>query len=179
MKIIKSILLVIVCLVALALVTALFVKKDYSVMREVTINKPRQEIYDYIKLLKNQDNYSVWSKKDPNTKKTYTGTDGTIGFIATWDSEVKDVGAGEQEITKMKDGESLNMQLRFKKPFEATDWAYMVTSSINDNETKVKWGFNGTMPYPMNLMLLTMNMDEMLGKDLEQGLLNLKEILEK
>jgi hypothetical protein len=34
------------------------------------------------------------------------------------------------------------------------------------------------MPYPMNTMLLFMNMDGMLGKDLEGGLTNLKAKLE-
>jgi hypothetical protein len=35
------------------------------------------------------------------------------------------------------------------------------------------------MPYPMNIMLPFMNMEEMLGGDLENGLKNLKNILEK
>jgi hypothetical protein len=35
------------------------------------------------------------------------------------------------------------------------------------------------MKYPMNLMLLFFNMDEMLGKDLNTGLTDLKTILEK
>jgi hypothetical protein len=43
----------------------------------------------------------------------------------------------------------------------------------------VLWGFKGKMPYPMNLMLLCMNMDKMLGKDLGTGLQNLKSTLEK
>ena len=39
--------------------------------------------------------------------------------------------------------------------------------------------FDGKMNYPMNLMLLFMNMDKMIGKDFESGLKNLKTILEK
>jgi hypothetical protein len=35
------------------------------------------------------------------------------------------------------------------------------------------------MKYPMNLMLLTMNMEEMLAPDLQNGLNNLKTILEQ
>jgi hypothetical protein len=35
------------------------------------------------------------------------------------------------------------------------------------------------MPYPMNLMLPFMNMEQMLGKDLQDGLNNLKVVLEK
>ena len=116
---------------------------------------------------------------DPNMIKVYAGNDGTVGFISAWDSKLSDVGKGEQEITKITEGERLDFELRFLRPFKATDYAYMTTESAGDNQTVVKWGFNGKMPYPMNLMLVCMNMDKMIGKDLETGLTNLKNVLEK
>ena len=179
MKILKIIGLVIVGIIALVLITALFVKKEYAVKREVVIEKPKQEVFDYIKALKNQDNFSVWAMKDPNMKKEFKGTDGTVGFVSAWDSQMKDVGKGEQEIKAIKEGERLDFELRFIKPFEAKDHAYMLTEAVDSNQTKVVWGFDGKMAYPMNLMLLCMNMDEMLGKDLQGGLNNLKGVLEK
>ncbi|MEX2593845.1 MAG: hypothetical protein WD426_13810 [Anditalea sp.] len=47
------------------------------------------------------------------------------------------------------------------------------------NQTKVKWGFNGHMNYPMNLMFLFMDFEKMIDDDLETGLYNLKTALEK
>jgi uncharacterized protein YndB with AHSA1/START domain len=179
MRIVKGILFTILGIVVIALITALFVKKEYAVEREVTINKPKQEVFDYLKFLKNQDNYSVWATMDPKMKKEYRGTDGTVGFVSAWDSEKGDVGKGEQEIKKITEGERIDFELRFMKPFESTEPAYMITESTADNQTKVKWGFSGKMKYPMNLMLLCMNMEEMIGKDLETGLNNLKTTLEK
>lgn len=41
MKILKRILLVLVVLIAVPLIVALFVNKDYAVEKEVTINKPK------------------------------------------------------------------------------------------------------------------------------------------
>ena len=179
MKVLKKIAIAIVGVIALLLVVALFVKKEYAVVREVTINKPKQEVFNYVKFLKNMDNYSVWAKLDPNMKKEYKGTDGTVGFVSAWESNIKDVGTGEQEITKIADGERLDMELRFLKPFKSTDFAYMITENVSDNQTKVMWGFTGKMPYPMNIMLLCMNMDKMLGNELQTGLNNLKSTLEK
>lgn len=179
MKILKKILLGIVGIIVLLLIIAVFVKKEYAVEREVTINKPKQEVFDYVKMVKNQDNYSVWNQKDPNSKKSATGTDGTVGFIYAWDSDNKDVGKGEQEIKKISEGERVDFELRFERPFKATDNAYMTTEDAGENQTKVRWGFNGKMPYPMNLFLLFMDMDKMLGGDLQSGLDNLKTILEK
>ena len=80
MKILKVILIVIAVIVAIPLVLALFVKRDYSVEREVIINKPKQEVYDYVKYLKNQNNYSKWAGMDPNMRAAFRGTDGYSGF---------------------------------------------------------------------------------------------------
>jgi hypothetical protein len=178
MKILKIVIFSLLGLVALVLIAALMVKKEYTVERETNINKPKDEVFEYIKFLKNQDNYSKWATMDPVMKKEYRGTDGTIGFVSAWDSEKKEVGKGEQEITKITEGERVDFELRFKEPFESTDYAYMTTEVINDSVTKVKWGFKGKMPYPMNLMLLFMDMEKMLGGDLETGLANLKGVLE-
>lgn len=166
-------------IVAVPLIVALFVKKEYAVEREIIISKPKQEVFDYVKYLKNQDNYSVWSKMDPDMQKAFVGTDATVGFISKWNSNKEDVGVGEQEIIKIKEGEQIDFELRFIEPFEAKDYAYMKTLPVTDAETKVKWGFNGKMNYPMNCMLLFMDMEEMLGGDLEKGLINLKAVLEK
>jgi hypothetical protein len=55
----------------------------------------------------------------------------------------------------------------------------MTTKTVTDSVTKVNWGFKSTMPYPMNLMRLFMNLEKMLGDDYSKGLTNLKVELEK
>jgi uncharacterized protein YndB with AHSA1/START domain len=178
MKILKKVLLAILIIVAIPFVIALFVKNDYAIEREVVISKPKQEVFDYVKFLKNQDNFSKWASMDSNMEKSFRGIDGTVGFVSAWASEDDDVGVGEQEIKSITEGERIEYELRFIKPFEATDQAYMTTESVSENETLVKWGFTGRMNYPMNLMLLFMDFEEMIGDDLQTGLLNLKNILE-
>lgn len=179
MKALKIAGLVLVGIIVLALIAGLFINGKYAVEREITINKPKQEVYDYVKYLKNQNNYSVWAKTDPAMKKVFTGEDGTVGFISAWDSQNPDVGKGEQKIIKIADGKRIDYEIHFIKPFESTDYAYMTMEAVSDSQTRVKWGFNGEMKYPMNLMLLFMNMEKMLAPDLENGLSSLKGILEK
>ena len=110
MNALKIVLFVVLGIVAIVLITALFVKKEYTVEKEIVINKSNPQVFSYVKFLKNQDNYSVWAKMDPNMKREYKGEDGTVGFVSVWKSEKKDVGAGEQEIKKLKkvNGLSLN-----------------------------------------------------------------------
>jgi hypothetical protein len=179
MKTLMTILIVIAAIVAILLIVALFTKKRYTIEKEITINKSKQQVFGYIKFLKNQNNYSKWSLIDPNMKQEYMGTDGNVGFVSAWDSEMKNVGKGEQKIVKITDGEKIEFDIHFIKPFEARATAYMTTDSLSAGQTKVKWGFNGAMKYPMNLMLLFMNMDKMVGNDLTIGLANLKGVLER
>ena len=179
MKIVKWILIVLVVIIGVPLLIAAFAKKDYKVEREVVINKPTQVVFDYVKYLKNQNDYSKWAKIDPNMKKTFRGTDGTIGFVSAWESDNEDVGKGEQEIKGMKDGSRIDYEIRFIEPFASTADAYMTTESVSDNQTKVKWCFSGNMAWPMNFMMVVMDIEKAVGDDLQLGLNNLKEILEK
>ena len=175
MKILKRILVILAIIIAIPLILGLFIKKDFNIERQITINKPKSEVFDYIRYIKNQNKFSVWTNLDPNMRQEFRGTDGTVGFVSAWRSEDKGVGSGEQEIKNIQEGERIEFELRFKEPFENTATAYMTTEG-SGNETLVKWGMNSHMDYPMNVMSLFMGAS--LGKDLQTGLNNLKNIME-
>ena len=177
MKILKGLLFAVLALIAIILISAAFVKKDFGVGRQVVINKPKAQVFEYLKSLKSQNDWSTWGRKDPNMKSEFIGTDGTVGCISKWSGN-DEVGEGEQEIKKIIEGERIENELRFIKPFKNKSLAYFVTESVNDSTTTVKWGFTGKMPYPFNLMTVVLNMDESIGKDYEEGLANLKAKLE-
>jgi uncharacterized protein YndB with AHSA1/START domain len=179
MKTLKRILVVIAIIVAIPLIAALFVSSEYAVEKEVVVNKPLKDVFDYVKYLKNQDQYSKWAQMDPAMKKEFRGNDGEPGFVSAWESKNEEVGKGEQEIKKIVDYARIEYELRFKEPFESTEEAYMTTEPMGESQTRVKWGFKGKMPYPFNLMGAFMNVEDMIGKDLETGLVNLKVMLEK
>jgi uncharacterized protein YndB with AHSA1/START domain len=164
-------------IVLLIILLVLVAPTDFRMEREVVINKPKNEVFAYLKSLKNQDNWSVWSMKDPNMKKEYRGTDETVGFVSAWDSEDKNVGKGEQEIKKIVEGERIDFELRFEKPMKATNYASLTTKSTGNNQTTVAWSFRGESKRPMNVMSLLMK--GMLKKAFDDGLSNLKKILEK
>lgn len=179
MKILKRTLLVLISLIVLVLVTALFVDGKFAATKKITINQPNEVVFAYIKQLKNQDNYSAWSTMDPKMKKTYKGTDGTVGFVSAWESKDNNVGAGEQEIIKIDENKRIDYELRFKKPIESVSPAFMTTKAVSATATEVQWGFSGEMVYPLNIMQLFMDMYAMIGDDFEKGLTKLKGILEK
>ena len=175
MKILKKILLAIVALIALFLIIALFVPRNFSVEKEITIARPQAEVFAYVKNISNQNHFSVWNMADPNMKQEQRGTDGNIGFVLYWNGN-DDVGEGEQEIRKIENGR-IDTELRFKRPFESTANAFIATVPDDTNTTTVTWGMYGTSSYPMNFMNLFCG--SIIGKDLDKGLHNLKDVMEK
>ncbi len=179
MKILKYLLYALLTFFILVLTTGLFLPKEYSVSREVTINRSKADVYDYARMLKHQHDYSVWWKMDPNQVTTYTGEDGTVGFIAAWKSELDSVGSGEEEIVAMQEGERIEFALRFLEPFESQAKSAMLFSAPDSATTLPTWTFDGKMSYPFNVMQLFISMEDMLGQDIQEGLQNMKVILEK
>ena len=178
MKFVKQLIILIIALVSIVLIVALFVSNDFKVTRTVQIEREGSDVFDYLRYLENQENFSAWSQKDPDIKQTYSGPDGNVGSIYSWDSKLEDVGSGEQEIIEIISGRSIEYELRFKKPWESVAKASFLLNKTTATSTKVIWSFDGSMSWPWNITLLFMDMDSQLGPDLEKGLDNLKNVLE-
>jgi hypothetical protein len=168
---------ILAAIVVLVLVLALVAPKSYDVFRTVDIDKPKQRVFEYLRFLKNQDEWSPWAKKDPNMVKKFTGTDGEVGCVSYWKGN-KEVGEGEQEITKIIPEKRVDSELRFLKPWKSTSESYLFVDDGVRGKTKVTWGLSGKNKFPMSVMTLFMSMDKMVGKDFEEGLATLKTRLE-
>jgi hypothetical protein len=165
-------------LIALVLIIAAFSKKDFAVERTITVNKPLPETYDFLTSLQKQNQWSKWTQLDPDMKVTYIGTDKTVGFISRWESLHKQVGEGEQEIMKLIPNQRIENELRFMKPMKSVANAYFTVEEEGENHTRVAWGFTSRTPWPFNAFMLFFNMENAIGKDFEEGLGNMKRMIE-
>lgn len=152
--------------------------RTYQVERSIVIDRPVEEVYDFVSKLRNQDHWVKWNQMDPEMQRTYQGEDGKIGFRSAWESTKKQVGTGQQTITALEPHKAVYTKLEFFKPFRSESDAYILTERVGESTTDVRWGFTGHMKPPMNVLLLVMNMEKVMGKDFEEGLTNLKSHLE-
>lgn len=170
-------LIILMAIVASVFFIHLLMGKEMNIERSITIDKPIKQVFDYLKLTKNQDNFSVWNMTDPTMKKEYQGIDGQTGFIYKWDSTNKNVGAGEQEIKKIEKGNCIEYEVRFSRPMKNVGTPKFILDSFGSDKAKITWVFSCPTKFPMTLMKPIFQ--KMLGRDLEKGLSNLKEVLEK
>ncbi|MGZ0016554.1 SRPBCC family protein [Yeosuana sp. AK3] len=165
-------------IVAVFVLLTFIAPKDYIISRSIDIDRPHFAVFDYLKFIKNQDHWSPWKKKDPNMKQTYFGTDGEVGFIAKWQGN-SDVGIGEQEIKSLVKNESIETTFRFFKPWKSTSESVIIVEDFGRMQTKVTWTFYGKNEFPSNVFMVFYNLDKAVGKDFEEGLSQLKALLEK
>lgn len=151
--------------------------KEMIIEKTVSINRNINDVFSYLKQTKNQDNFSEWNMKDPSMKKEYAGTDGTKGFIYSWDSKDKSVGAGSQEIAHITEPGRIDYQLKFTRPMQNTATSGFVMEKTGENTTSVTWNFQSKSKFPMSLFASFFK--KILGKQLKQSLENLRAVLEK
>lgn len=176
MSILITILLGLAGFIALVLIMALFMRKEHFVKRDIVINAPRQKVFDYVRLVKKHEEYNKWAKTDPNRKTETKGTDGTVGFVYAWSGN-KSAGEGEKEIVSLIEGERIETEFRFVKPFKAIAHFITTTESLSDEQTKVTWSNRSSLSYPLNIMVPMV--EKGLAKDMDESLNKLKEILEQ
>jgi hypothetical protein len=176
MKILKNVLIVLACIIALPLIVALFIPKTYTVSVTQTINKPQSLVFNYVKLLDNQKKYSIWVMEDPNLNPEIIGTDGSVGAIMKWNSKLENVGEGEQQITALTN-ERMDVDLHFVRPFKGGARAATIVTAIDEQTCIVTSEFYSNSSYPLNLPSYIFGR-KMLKEAQEKNLNNLKQILE-
>lgn len=134
-------------------VVGLFLPRRYAVTREVVVAKPAREVFDFMKLLKNQERYSTYAQADPAMKIEYRGTDGMPGAVAAWDSNDRNVGKSEQEIKAIEDGRKIEIEIRFERPFQAVDPLVTEVEAIDANTTRIRSTYRSKIRYPYNLLV--------------------------
>ncbi|WP_372751477.1 SRPBCC family protein [Labilibaculum sp.] len=151
--------------------------KTYQVERKIIVSVNIDSVFKSLCSLKAQQEWSPWASKDPNMVVEYNGVDGQLGSVTHWIGN-KEVGEGEQEITKIEPSSYIETELRFLKPFKSTSTGFFSLKQVSEG-TEVSWGFKGHNTFPITIMMVFMNMEKAIGPDFEKGLSDFKLFIEK
>lgn len=164
-------------LLIIVAILAILAPKETVVKRSIIINLPQEEAFEKLKSLQFMQEWSPWNKRDPNQEIKFSGAaDGEIGSMYYWNGN-KDVGEGEQEVTQLEPNSRIELELRFLRPFKVVNTTWYDLERADSESTKVTWGFHAYNKLPMSIFLIFMDMDKTLGKDFQEGLDNLKQLV--
>lgn len=168
-------------LLALAIGGLLFVasrKPDtFTVTRRATLAAPPEAVFAQVNDLVAWQAWSPWARKDPDAKATFGAITAGEGASFGWDGNNK-IGKGMMTVVESRPGEKVGLRLEFEKPFKATHAATLTLTPVAGG-TEVAWSMSGHANLMSKVMDVVMNMDRMVGGDFEQGLANLKVLVEK
>lgn len=177
MNTVKKILFVVVSCITIFLAISLFTKKGYEVEKTIVLNVPANEVYNYIKFLKNQNHYNCWQQFDMERKESYQGEDGTIGFSHQWESVDEKLGSATEIVKELVYPTHIHTEITHTKPYSVKSQSeYFIED--HGKWSKLKWRISGTISYPTNFFILFTDLETHIGDKIERSLRNLKNKLE-
>ena len=171
--------LAVVLAIAVAIVLVLAATKPdrFSVQRATTVKALPETIFPLISDFHQWGSWSPYEHKDPAMKRSYSGAASGKGAVYAWDGN-KNVGSGRMEILDASAPSKVVIKLDFFTPFEGHNIAEFTMLPQGD-ATSLTWLMHGPARFMSKLMQVFMNIDNMVGKDFEVGLANLKRLTEK
>ena len=148
----------------------------FRVERAIQINAAPERIYAMLDDFHAWAAWSPWEKRDPAMRRAFSGATTGMGAIYEWEGDRK-VGKGRMEITGADPSTALRIKLDFFKPFVSHNQT-LFTLAPGEGSTRVVWTMEGPNLLMSKLMSLFISMDNMIGKDFEKGLANLKAALD-
>jgi carbon monoxide dehydrogenase subunit G len=143
---------------------------DFRIQRTALIAAPAQAVFAQVNDFRKWQAWSPWEKLDPALKRTYEGA--TYAWVGN-----KKVGEGRMTITESRPGELVRIKLEFFKPFAATNTTEF-TFKPEGGGTAVTWSMTGRHNFMAKAFCLFVSMEKMVGGQFEQGLAQMKSIVE-
>lgn len=171
---IKKIIYGLVGFVILFILVGFLLPSEFKVERSITINAPASKVYAQVANLKQWKKWGVWFQRDPQMTVEYQGQPEQVGMKSSWQSASE--GSGEMQIIELTPNQRMVYSLYFPD-FEMGSTGEFQLTEQNGN-TKVVWlDYGDVGSNPLNHYFAAF-MDSMIGPDFEQGLKNLKKLVE-
>jgi uncharacterized protein YndB with AHSA1/START domain len=180
-EIIAIIVVVLAIVIAIVLILAATKPNTFSVRRATTVKAPPERIFPLINDFHQWGSWSPYENKDPAMKRSFSGAADGKGAVYGWEGN-KNVGSGRMEILDTSKPSKIVIKLDFFTPFEGhntAEFTMLPQGDATNMTTNVTWLMHGPAPFMSKVMQVFINLDNMIGKDFEIGLANLKRLTEK
>ncbi len=175
MVIIKRMLIGIVALLVLFLVVGFLLPREVRVERSVEIDASPKEVFAMVNDFRQFNRWQPWHRIDPATRYVFEGPAIGAGSRMLWYSDHPQVGDGMQEIVESLPYSKVRALLDFGTGGKAYA-DYLIDAQ--EGGSALTWTMETDMGGNPLGRYVGLMMDGMIGPSYEQGLSNLKAILE-
>ena len=172
----KKILLGVAAIIVVFLIVVALQPTDFRVTRSATMAAPPPAVFAQVNDFHNWRAWSPWEKMDPEMERSYEGPSAGTGAKYAWVGDSA-VGEGSMTITESRPDELIRIKLEFIKPMEGTNDTEFRFEPEGDG-TEVTWDMSGKNNFLAKAFCLFVSMDKMVGEQFEEGLANMKSVVE-
>jgi len=173
MKTLKITAIVVLAIIIILGIVIAMQPPEAHIEKSIVIKAPVTSIFPEVSNYRNFIVWSPWTKMDPKVKQTFEGGEGVVGSKVNWDGPK--TGKGSQWIEEIEENKRVKNGMSFG---DSADKFYNEFIFMPEKEgTRVTWMYNG----PNNGLggkLMWVIMGTMLSSQFEQGLKDLKELVE-
>ena len=149
---------------------------EYVISRNASYNAPAERIFEQVNDLHKWDAWSPWAKLDPAMKSFYSGPGSGPGAVYEWSGN-DEVGRGKMTIAESHPSDLVKLDLEFIEPM-ASKAVSQFSFKPDGPKTNVTWSMKMEQNFVSKAFCLVMDLDQMIGKDLERGLSQLRPVVE-
>lgn len=164
--------IIVAVIVAGFLILAALQPSEIRVTRSTLVSAPAAAAFLQVNDLDHWQKVSPYAQMDPTAKTTFTGPRAGKDASLAWDGN-KRIGAGRMTVIESQPDRLVRYQLDFVRPFKSTGFAEF-TFEPAGAQTAVTWTMHGPKNFPSKVMGLIVNMDRMIGRQFESGLVSIK-----
>ena len=152
-------------------------KDDVTVSRDIIIDRPAKVVYKTINSMHNFNQWSPWPKMDPDAEFTFQGPERGVDSQMTWSGN-QSIGSGVQTIVETVENKYVKTKTIFKSKDNAVSYTTYRLTPVGDDKTQVEWIYETNFDGDIIGRYVGSMLDGMLGPQYEQGLQNLKQVIE-
>lgn len=176
-KVIKYIIVGLVLLTLAFVGGAYLLPGNYNVKRSIVIDAPIEKVFSLVGDLKNRPTWVPWAIRDPERVVVFSEKTTGVGANQKWTSEIAI--DGKLEITRYEPPHLLEYVATWVG-HESVPSTSLTTFELTGKQTRVTWTFEGALKKgPYARWFGFFYFDRFVGADLDDGLVNLKNICEK
>ena len=176
MKILRRILVIILCIAIIFISAGYLLPGKVIVSRSLSINASQRNIFEQINTLKNWAKWSPWLQTDTAMQLIFLGPESGIGAAYKWQSQNKNVGTGNVAIIGSVPYDSLMAIMDFGKKGKSLAKFRLINENHNTNIT---WSLESDLGMNPITRWFGLFSDEMIGPDLDRGLYQLGELMQE
>ena len=174
-KLLKTLFSVVAVLGLVLTAGTLLLPSDFHVERRLLVAATPEQVYEQIADPRRWKAWSVWNRRDPAMQIRYEGPDSGVGAVWAWRSQSE--GDGRMSFTAAEPGRRLAYDLFFPD-FGTTSRGELRLAPATGG-TEVSWSMTGNMGSNPMFRWIALFADRMVGRDFEQSLQGLKQVVER